>query len=326
MADRLFGDIQGIPVGTTFRDRKSLAEAGVHRPLQAGISGAGQEGADSVVVSGGYEDDQDRGDEIVYTGHGGNDPSSGNQIADQTLTRGNLALFTNRLRGLAVRVIRGAYGESSYAPSAGFRYDGLCYVADAWPDQGKSGYTIWRFKLVREPSAPPLQVTIQAPAGNLTPGSKAINTLRMIRNTTVATWLRRGTSSAVRCAANASRLQVGHMRRVLIFVRLVSLTTGRTHRTMCSVCARITMPCSISTSSRLPATCPSWDCRGRLQPLWGIKSGLTTLHITTRDLIEPGQGAHGIERVSDALMASRLHGTPSQTASGSVKGRMSHGR
>jgi putative restriction endonuclease len=190
MADRLFGDIQGIPVGTTFRDRKSLAEAGVHRPLQAGISGAGQEGADSVVVSGGYEDDQDRGDEIVYTGHGGNDPSSGKQIADQTLTRGNLALFTNRLRGLAVRVIRGAYGESSYAPSAGFRYDGLYYVADAWPDQGKSGYTIWRFKLVREPSAPPPQVTIQAPAGNLTPGSKAITTLRVIRNTAVATWVK----------------------------------------------------------------------------------------------------------------------------------------
>lgn len=43
--------------------------------MQAGISGSGEEGADSVVVSGGYEDDEDYGDVIVYTGHGGNDPT-----------------------------------------------------------------------------------------------------------------------------------------------------------------------------------------------------------------------------------------------------------
>jgi putative restriction endonuclease len=60
--ERLFGAIPGIPLGTAFADRRSLAQAGVHRPLQAGISGAGAEGADSVVVSGGYEDDQDYGD------------------------------------------------------------------------------------------------------------------------------------------------------------------------------------------------------------------------------------------------------------------------
>jgi putative restriction endonuclease len=42
-------------------------DAGVHRPLQAGISGAVSEGADSIVVSGGSEDDRDFGDTIVYT-------------------------------------------------------------------------------------------------------------------------------------------------------------------------------------------------------------------------------------------------------------------
>jgi integrase len=40
----------------------------------AGISGGEREGADSIVVSGGYEDDEDYGDVIVYTGAGGNDP------------------------------------------------------------------------------------------------------------------------------------------------------------------------------------------------------------------------------------------------------------
>lgn len=40
-------------------------------------------GADAIVVSGGYEDDNDDGDEIIYTGQGGNDPDSGKQVADQ---------------------------------------------------------------------------------------------------------------------------------------------------------------------------------------------------------------------------------------------------
>ena len=71
MADRIFGPIPGIEVGATFPDRTSAAKVGVHRPLRAGISGSGAEGADSIVVSGGYEDDQDFGDEIIYTGHGG---------------------------------------------------------------------------------------------------------------------------------------------------------------------------------------------------------------------------------------------------------------
>ena len=56
-------------------------------PPMAGISGTATEGADSIVVSGGYEDDEDHGDEIIYTGAGGNDPRTKKQIADQTLDR-----------------------------------------------------------------------------------------------------------------------------------------------------------------------------------------------------------------------------------------------
>ena len=33
-----------------------------------GIGGTKAEGADSIVVNGGYEDDEDYGDEIIYTG------------------------------------------------------------------------------------------------------------------------------------------------------------------------------------------------------------------------------------------------------------------
>jgi putative restriction endonuclease len=97
---RTFGEIAGVPPGTVFPNRRALADAGVHRPIQAGISGSANEGADSIVVSGGYEDDEDYGDVIVYTGHGGNDPSSRRQVADQLLERGNLAVARSCEQGL----------------------------------------------------------------------------------------------------------------------------------------------------------------------------------------------------------------------------------
>lgn len=93
--DRIFGPIPGVTVGRTFPSRQSVSEARVHRPLQAGICGTGATGAESIVVSGGYVDDVDRGDEIVYTGHGGQD-DAGRQVADQRVDApGNAALFTS---------------------------------------------------------------------------------------------------------------------------------------------------------------------------------------------------------------------------------------
>jgi putative restriction endonuclease len=73
---RQFGEIEGHPEGAVFDSREALSKAGVHRPTMAGISGTADEAADSVVLSGGYEDDFDYGDEVVYTGHGGRDPNT----------------------------------------------------------------------------------------------------------------------------------------------------------------------------------------------------------------------------------------------------------
>ena len=64
MSDRIFGHVPGIKPGDAFPDRRSLAATGVHRPTQAGISGSQDLGADSIVLSGGYEDDQDLGNVI----------------------------------------------------------------------------------------------------------------------------------------------------------------------------------------------------------------------------------------------------------------------
>lgn len=147
MADRRFGEIPGVQVGAQFANRVALSEAGVHRPLQAGISGGATSGADSIVVSGGYVDDKDHGNRIIYTGHGGNDPNTGQQIAAQELHRGNKGLAVSSDEGLPVRVVRGANGDPEFSPAAGYRYDGLFSVTRYWPDRGQNGYRIWRFEL-----------------------------------------------------------------------------------------------------------------------------------------------------------------------------------
>jgi putative restriction endonuclease len=71
MAERLFGHVPGHPEGSLFENRAELNASRVHIPTQAGISGSQTEGAESIVLSGGYEDDADYDDTIIYTGHGG---------------------------------------------------------------------------------------------------------------------------------------------------------------------------------------------------------------------------------------------------------------
>ncbi len=144
---RVFGQIKGIKQGDIFKDRATLAKVGVHPPVQAGISGSQNEGADSIVLSGGYEDDRDYGNIIIYTGAGGRDESSGKQIRDQELTRNNLALAKSKLDNLPVRVTRGASHKSKYSPAAGYRYAGLYKVVDYWCDIGSSGFKVWRYRL-----------------------------------------------------------------------------------------------------------------------------------------------------------------------------------
>ncbi len=147
MTKRTFGDITGYPEGTYFESRLEASRAGVHRPTQGGISGSTAEGADSIVVSGGYEDDRDLGTEIIYIGHGGRDPETREQVADQELSTGNLALIYSSDHDLPVRVIRGANSHSQFAPKAGYRYDGLYRVEKYWQDKGKSGHLVWCFQL-----------------------------------------------------------------------------------------------------------------------------------------------------------------------------------
>lgn len=148
-----FGTPEGIKEGQKFPNRKALITAGLHRSTIHGIDGNGNEGVAAIMLSGGYIDDIDWGDEIVYTGHGGNDPKTKEQVADQSWDdHGNKGLVVSKLRNLPVRVIRGFKHKSQFSPESGYKYGGLYNVVDHWKEIGKSGYTICRFKLIKHSS------------------------------------------------------------------------------------------------------------------------------------------------------------------------------
>ena len=145
----MFGHIEGIKVGDTFQSRRELADAGLHAPLMSGIWGA-QEGAYSIVLSGGYEDDIDELNYILYTGQGGQDTPGGKQVSHQTFTKGNKGLQLSCQYNLPVRVSRGY--QIKNGPQSGYRYDGLYYVESYERLLGQRGFYICRFHLQSEDS------------------------------------------------------------------------------------------------------------------------------------------------------------------------------
>ena len=132
------------------------------------------------MLSGGYQDDLDLGDEIIYTGEGGREPATGTQVSDQTMTGGNAALVNSHLEGSPVRVFRKTGQGNDY------RYDGLFYVERYWPDRPPShGHLVYRYRLLKatadgESIAPPPPLPPGAPA-------RVPTTIqRIIRSTLVA--------------------------------------------------------------------------------------------------------------------------------------------
>ena len=151
MASRpiIFGEIEKIEEVHRFLDRKQMMPTSFHRNWGAGIDGNGNDGTAAIVLSGGYEDDEDNGDEIIYTDTEGNDPNSRKQIEDQSWdNRGNAGLLRSMDQGLPVRVIRGDQHKSKFSPKSGYTYAGLYSVIDAWEERGKSEFRICRFRLV----------------------------------------------------------------------------------------------------------------------------------------------------------------------------------
>jgi len=147
MPERTIGELPEYPVGSHFTNRAELSKSRVHRHNQKGITGGAGDSAESICLSDGYEDDEDLGDLIIYTGEGGRDPNTKKQVRDQQLTVGNAALKVSFDEQTPVRVVRGHQLKASWAPNSGYRYDGLYWVTKFWSQIGKHGFKIYRYQL-----------------------------------------------------------------------------------------------------------------------------------------------------------------------------------
>ncbi|CAE6395516.1 unnamed protein product [Rhizoctonia solani] len=172
---KTFGLIPGVAIGSWWETRAECSAAAIHAPFVAGISG-GPEGAYSVALSGGYDDDIDMGDAFTYTGSGGRDlkgtaknpknlrtaPQSSDQSFDHSF---NKSLKVSSETRKPVRVIRGYKLPGVYAPESGYRYDGLYIVERAWMDRGNNpkGWKVCKFAFRRIPGQPPIPRRGQAP-------------------------------------------------------------------------------------------------------------------------------------------------------------------
>ncbi|XP_010413894.1 PREDICTED: histone-lysine N-methyltransferase family member SUVH2-like [Camelina sativa] len=168
----IVGPVAGVEIGDVFFYRMELCVVGLHGQQQAGIdclttdrSATKEPIATSIIVSGGYEDDEDQGDVLVYTGHGGQDKQH-RQCEDQKLVGGNLGMERSMYYGIEVRVIRGIKYENSVTSKV-YVYDGLYKIVDCWFAVGKSGYGVFKFRLVRMEGQPRMASAVMRDAQTL---------------------------------------------------------------------------------------------------------------------------------------------------------------
>ncbi|KAF8597604.1 hypothetical protein BDV93DRAFT_527279 [Ceratobasidium sp. AG-I] len=165
---KTFGLIPDVRIGTWWATRAECSSAAIHAPFVAGISG-GLEGAYSVALSGGYDDDVDMGEAFTYTGSGGRDlkgtkanpknlrtaPQSSHQTFENSFNR---SLQVSADTKKPVRVIRGFKLPGKYAPKDGYRYDGIYIVERAWiaPGNNPGRFNVCKFAFRRVPGQPPI--------------------------------------------------------------------------------------------------------------------------------------------------------------------------
>ncbi|KAL4069592.1 PUA-like domain-containing protein [Scleroderma yunnanense] len=167
---KVYGNIPGIEVGSWWATREECSNDSVHAPWVGGIA-PGQDGAYSVALSGGYEDDVDDGYAFTYTGAGGRDLKgtkaapknlrTAEQSFDQSFEHNhNKALKRSAETGKPVRVIRGFKLQSRYGPSEGYRYDGLYEVKRYWTEKGlgKGGHLVCKYAFIRLEGQPDIPV------------------------------------------------------------------------------------------------------------------------------------------------------------------------
>ena len=192
MAKAIIGHPPAVSAGQWFRGRRELVQAGVHRYTQDGIDFDGTSRLSvAIVLNGGYRDDKDLGDWILYTGKGGQDLATGIQVTPQRWEGGNAGLRLALLERTPVRVIRGPKGDGADLPRSGFRYDGLYYVTQTDYKPGVDGVPICQFVLERSPLSEADDTSIEgAPEGNSTPRRRTVRSSRVIRDSDVARYVK----------------------------------------------------------------------------------------------------------------------------------------
>ncbi|XP_020108569.1 histone-lysine N-methyltransferase, H3 lysine-9 specific SUVH1-like [Ananas comosus] len=148
------GQVPGVEVGDIFYFRVEMCLVGLNSQLIAGIDYVNYRFGDeddtvalSVVSAGVYENAEENVDVLIYSGQGASSKD------DQKLERGNLALERSLHRGNEIRVIRSAK-DFSCPTGKIYIYDGLYKIRESWIEKRKSGFNVFKYKLVREPDQP----------------------------------------------------------------------------------------------------------------------------------------------------------------------------
>ncbi|XP_014753692.1 histone-lysine N-methyltransferase, H3 lysine-9 specific SUVH1 isoform X1 [Brachypodium distachyon] len=155
---KTIGHVPGVKIGDIFFFRIEMCIVGLHAPAMGGIDympikdvGKDQTLAVCILSAGGYENDEQDTDILVYTGQGGN--SRKKEKHDQKLERGNLALMNSKNKKSQIRVVRSTRDPFHHSDRI-YIYDGLYSIEDSWIEKGKNGFKVFKYKLRREIGQP----------------------------------------------------------------------------------------------------------------------------------------------------------------------------
>ncbi|XP_072961187.1 histone-lysine N-methyltransferase, H3 lysine-9 specific SUVH1-like [Typha angustifolia] len=148
------GQVPGVGVGDIFYFRIEMCLVGLNSQTIAGIDymtarfGDEEDPVALCIISAGvYENTEDDVDVLIYSGQGSSSKD------DQKLERGNLALERSLHRANEIRVIRSVKDFGSLTGKI-YIYDGLYKIHESWVEKAKSGFNVFKYKLIREPGQP----------------------------------------------------------------------------------------------------------------------------------------------------------------------------
>ncbi|MED6119582.1 hypothetical protein PIB30_013016 [Stylosanthes scabra] len=151
--NKVLGSVPGVEVGDEFQYRVELAIVGLHQSIQSDIDYVMHNRktlAMSIIVLGGYGDESEDSDVLIYTSLVGNNTDK--EVEDQKLKQGNKALRNSIEEKNPVRVIRTT--ESMDETGKKYVYDGQYLVETCWQDKELQCTSVLRFRLRRIPDQP----------------------------------------------------------------------------------------------------------------------------------------------------------------------------